>query len=107
MGQYVLDVRLLEEPQTAANRIGNPARQQLSLQQDAIVVIAIQDGHLPELDPALAAFENLLADQRRLFVGIAGRDDQRKQAVGPRRLEFLGEIPPCCRPIDAWVRATI
>ena len=54
-------------------------------------MIAIQDGHLPELDPSFAAFENLLTDEGRFFVGILGGDDQRKQAVGPGRLELLGE----------------
>ena len=54
---------LLEEPQTTANGVGNAARQQLALEQDAVVVVAIQDGHLPKLDAAVTSFENLLTDE--------------------------------------------
>ena len=82
---------LLEEAQATANRIGYASREQLGLQQDAVVMVAIQDGHLPELDPSLAGFENLLADEGRFLVGILGGDDQRQQAVGPGRLELLGK----------------
>ena len=39
----------------------------------------------------LAGFEDLLADERGLFVGILGGDDQRQHAVGPGGDQLLGE----------------
>ena len=39
---------LLEEPQPAADRVGDAARQQLALQQDAVVMVAIEHGHLAQ-----------------------------------------------------------
>ncbi len=46
MGEHVLDVGLLEEPQPAADRVGDVACQELALQEDAVVMVAIEHGHL-------------------------------------------------------------
>ena len=48
MREHVLDVGLLEKSQAAANRVGDASRQKLALQENAVVMIAIEHGHLAQ-----------------------------------------------------------
>ena len=36
---------------SAADRVGDAARQELALEQDAVVMVAIEHGHLPSASP--------------------------------------------------------
>ena len=91
MGEHVLDMGLLEKPQAAANRIGNAASQELALQEDAVVMIAIEYGHLAQLQALFPGFEDLLANERGFFIGICGGDEQREAAIGPSGYQDLCE----------------
>ena len=91
MGEHVLDVGLLEKPQPATDRVGDVARQELALQEDAVVMVAIEHGHLAERQAFFAGFEDLLANERGLLVGIRGGDDQGEAAIGAGGDEVLAE----------------
>ncbi len=102
MGEHVLDMGLLEKPQPAADRVGDVARQQLALQQDAVVMVAIEHGHLAQRQALFAGLEDLLADESGLLVGVLGGNDQREAAVRPGGDQVLAEIRTCCGRSRPW-----
>jgi hypothetical protein len=105
-GQDVLEVGLLEEPQAAADRVGDPAPDELGLQQDAVVVVAVQDGHPAQALALLAALQDLLAEEVGLLVGVGRRHDQGPAPGGRAEASVLGK-PEALRAIEALVKATI
>ena len=64
--------------------------QQLPLNQDAVVMVAIEYSDLAEFQAFLAGLQDFLADERGFFIGVLGGNDQRKHPVRPRGDEFLG-----------------
>ena len=54
-------------------------------------MISIEDGNLIERHPFFSRLENLLANQRGLFVNVIGGDDQRQHTIRPAGDHFLGE----------------
>ncbi len=97
---------LLEEPQPAPDRVGDAPRDQLALEQDAVVVVAIEHGHLAQRDPLLVALEDLLADELGLLVGVGRRHHDRARPGGRAETSVLGKPELLCA-IDAFVKATI
>ena len=65
-------------------------------------MVAIEHGHLAQRQALLAGFEDLLADERGLLVGILGGDDQREAAIGPGGDQVLGEPRLCCGRSRPW-----
>ena len=107
MGEHILDVSLLEKPQPAADRVRDVPRQQLALQKDAVVMIAIEHRHLAQRQALVAGFEDLLADERGLLVGIGGGNDQGKAPIRTGGDQVFAEIPIVLWAIEALVKATI
>ena len=91
VGQHILDVGLLEEPQAAAHRVGNAARDQLALEHDAVVVVAVEDRHLAERNLLVPGFEDLLADQVGLLVDVGRCGNHGAKPVCPGRDQLLGK----------------
>ena len=75
--QNVLDMGLLEEPQSAANRVGNSARDELSLKHHAVIVVAVENGHVAQGSFLVPGLDDLLADEVRLLVDVGSRRHHR------------------------------
>ena len=69
-GGDVLDVRLLEKTNAARDLIGNAAARKLELQLDRVIVRAVEDGDLVQLDSFVAQLENALGDELRLLAAV-------------------------------------
>ena len=91
MSQHILDMGLLEEPQSAPHGVRNSSADKLALKYDAVVMIAIQDRHLAQGNLLGTRFENLLADEIGLLVHVGGGRYDRSQAVAAGRDQLLGK----------------
>ena len=91
VSQHILDVGLLKEPQAAAHRVGNAARDQLALEHHAVVVVAVEDRHLAERNLLVPGFEDLLADQVGLLVNVGRGGNHGAKAVSSGRDQLLGK----------------
>ncbi len=92
MGEDILDVPVLEEPQPRADLERDVAAGQLDLEIEGVRVIAVEDGHLLELDALLAQLEDGVRHPGGLkFRG--GYDDLRRRlSVVADRVELLLEL---------------
>ena len=73
-----------------------PRVTQLALEHDAVVVVAIEDGHLAQGNVLVARLEDLLADQVGLFVDIGRGGDHGLQALRPGPRPAPWESPIGC-----------
>ncbi len=82
----ILDVRLLEKSNAARDLIGNAAPRKFELQFDRVIMRAIQNRDLVQLDAFVAQFENSLGDELRLLAR------RRSARPAPASLEFVGRV---------------
>ena len=101
-GQHVLDVRRLQELQSAVFDERNIAARQLQLQQVAVVARAKQDGLLAERRALLAVLQDLLADLGALLGLVGAGEQHRPRAAGAHRPQVFGK--PLARVGDDRVR---
>ncbi len=90
----VLHMRLLEETEPAGDRKGNAVARELHLQFHGVIVGAVEDGNLVQIDAFLAQIEDALRDEERLLVRVGKRDEAGLQPrVFAHGLEVFLELP--------------
>ena len=82
VGEHVLDVAVLEEPQTRADLERDVAPGELDLEIEGVRVVAVEHRHLLELDALLAQLEDGVGDPGGLELGGG---DRRPRQASPRR----------------------
>ena len=99
---HVLDVRLLEEPQPAADLERDVPAPQFELDLDRVPMAAIEDGDVVELPLLVEQMEDVLGDELRLDAPVMARRHGRLQPGRPHGAQFLGQPARVVR--DAGVR---
>ena len=95
-GRDILDVRLLEEAQSARDPERNATPGELELDLHRVVVGPVEDGDLAEVDSLVVEFQYALGDEGGLLVvggeRNKGRFRDRRLADGPKLLGELARI---------------
>ena len=95
-GRDILDVRLLEEAQSARDPEGNATPGELQLDLHRVVVGTVEDGDLAEVDSFVVEFQHALGDKGGLLIVGGERNEgrfcDRGLADGPELLGKLARI---------------
>ncbi len=86
-------MRLFEEANPARDLVGDAAPGKLKLQLDRVIMRAIEDCDLVQLDPFIAQLEDALSDEPRLLAAVVEGDHRRPSRVRwASRAELLAKL---------------
>ncbi len=71
---HIFDVRLLEKPDAAGDLIRDAAARKLQLQLDRVIMRAVKDGDVVQINIFIAQLEDPLGNKLRLLRAIIERD---------------------------------